>query len=29
MKDAGTFFMRDRNIKIVVESHGTIEGAHA
>jgi polyisoprenoid-binding protein YceI len=29
MKDAGTFFMRDRNIKIVVESHGTIEGKHA
>jgi polyisoprenoid-binding protein YceI len=29
MKDASTFFMRDRNIKIVVESHGTIEGAHA
>jgi polyisoprenoid-binding protein YceI len=29
MKDAGSFFMRDRNIKIVVESHGTIEGTHA
>ena len=29
MKDASTFFMRDRNIKIVVESHGTIEGTHA
>jgi polyisoprenoid-binding protein YceI len=29
MKDASTFFMRDRNIKIMVESHGTIEGTHA
>ncbi len=29
MKDASTFFMRDRNIKVVVESHGTIEGKHA
>jgi polyisoprenoid-binding protein YceI len=29
MKDAGTFLMRDRNIKVTVESHGTIEGKRA
>ena len=26
MKDASTFFMRDRSIRITVESHGTVEG---
>ena len=29
MKDASTFFMRDRNVRITVESHGTVEGMHA
>ncbi len=28
MKDASTFLMRDRNIRITVESHGTVEGLH-
>ena len=28
MKDASTFFMRDRNIQIRVESHGTAERLH-
>jgi polyisoprenoid-binding protein YceI len=27
MKDASTFFMRDRNVRITVESHGTVEEA--
>ena len=29
MKDASTFLMRDRNVKITVESHGTVEEAVA
>ncbi len=29
MQDASTFFMRDRNIRIRIESHGTAERLHA
>lgn len=29
MKDASSFLMRDRDIKVTVDSHGTIEGIHA
>ena len=29
MQDAGTFFMRDRNIRVRIESHGKAERLHA
>ncbi len=28
MKDASSLFLRDRDIRIMVESHGTVEGLH-
>jgi polyisoprenoid-binding protein YceI len=29
MKDAGTFLMRDRNIRVTIESHGVVERGDA